>query len=90
LFNVLNGTMSLVGPRPIIGAEVAKYGSGFAAYCACRPGITGLWQVGGRNDVNYERRVALDQRYAEEWSLWLDVTILVRTVVVVTRGSGAY
>ncbi|MGE0745906.1 MAG: sugar transferase [Rhodospirillales bacterium] len=90
LFNVLAGEMSLVGPRPIVEAEVERYGGAFQHYCACRPGITGLWQVSGRNDVLYDRRVALDRQYAETWSLAADVAILLRTVVVVTRRSGAY
>ena len=70
LFNVVAGTMSLVGPRPIVEAEIERYGYGasFAAYCSCRPGITGLWQVHGRSNVDYSRRVELDRRYADQWS----------------------
>lgn len=90
LFNVLRGEMSLVGPRPIVEAEIDRYGSQFAAYCACRPGITGLWQVRGRSDVSYARRVELDAQYAQTWSLWLDFQILLNTVVVVVRRDGAY
>jgi exopolysaccharide production protein ExoY len=90
LFSVVTGTMSLVGPRPIVEAEIERYGAGFAAYCSCRPGITGLWQVHGRSDVNYSRRVELDQRYARQWSLYLDFVILLKTVIVITRREGAY
>jgi exopolysaccharide production protein ExoY len=90
LFNVVAGTMSLVGPRPIVEAEIERYGASFASYCSCRPGITGLWQVHGRNDVNYSRRVELDQRYARQWSLYLDLAILVKTVIVIARHDGAY
>jgi Undecaprenyl-phosphate galactose phosphotransferase WbaP len=90
LFNVVTGTMSLVGPRPIVEAEIERYGASFAAYCSCRPGITGLWQVHGRSDVDYVRRVELDRHYAYRWSLRLDLTILLKTVVVITRRHGAY
>jgi len=90
LFNVVAGTMSLVGPRPIVEAEIERYGASFAAYCSCRPGISGLWQVNGRNNVDYSRRVELDQCYAEQWSLALDLVIMLKTVVVVTRRDGAY
>ena len=90
LFNVLRGEMSLVGPRPIVAAEVQRYGGFFADYVSCRPGITGLWQVTGRNDVSYERRVALDAAYARQWSLLTDLRILMRTLVVVLRRDGAY
>ena len=90
LFNVLRGEMSLVGPRPIVEAEIDRYGAKFAAYCACRPGITGLWQVRGRSDVSYESRVEFDSQYARTWSLWLDLRILLSTVVVIVRRHGAY
>jgi lipopolysaccharide/colanic/teichoic acid biosynthesis glycosyltransferase len=90
LFNVVTGTMSLVGPRPIVEAEIGRYGADFLAYCSCRPGITGLWQVHGRSDVDYARRIELDRLYAREWSLLLDLTILLKTVIVVTRRHGAY
>lgn len=90
LLNVLRGEMSLVGPRPIVRAEVARYGSAMHEYIRCRPGITGLWQVSGRNDVDYQTRVELDCRYARTWQLWRDLSILMRTVGVVLRRSGAY
>ena len=90
LFNVLKGEMSLVGPRPIVVAEVERYGLAMEEYRACKPGITGLWQVSGRNDIDYAERVELDRRYAWTWSLKNDLMILVRTLGVVARRSGAY
>ncbi len=90
LINVIRGEMSLVGPRPIVADEVARYGNRFVAYRNCRPGITGLWQVSGRNDVSYRARVRLDSFYAARWSFMKDVFILVRTISVVFRRSGAY
>lgn len=90
LINVIRGEMSLVGPRPIVADEVERYGDRFIAYRNCRPGITGLWQVSGRNDVSYRARVRLDSFYAARWSFAKDVFILVRTVGVVFRRSGAY
>lgn len=89
LINVVRGEMSLVGPRPIVQAEIAKYGERFADYCAVRPGITGLWQVSGRNDTTYEERVALDSRYARSVSARNDVSIILRTVPALL-GKGAY
>src|SRR4029079_17236388 len=70
LWNVLSGEMSLVGPRPIVGAEKGKYGAEFRLYCTVRPGMTGLWQISGRNDTTYSSRVALDQYYVHNWSPW--------------------
>lgn len=90
LLNVLRGEMSLVGPRPIVSAEAAHYGTDFAAYLAMRPGITGLWQVSGRNNTTYAERVALDTRYVAERSMAGDMRILLRTVRVVLTGHGAY
>ena len=90
LWNVLRGDMSMVGPRPIVSAEVAKYGSGFRLYSQVSPGLTGLWQVSGRNDTHYTRRVELDCHYIRHWSLWMDFRILVKTVRVVLMGHGAY
>jgi len=90
LFNVVTGSMSLVGPRPIVEAEIDRFGRGLWAYFACRPGITGLWQIAGRNDIQYARRVELNERYTAEWSIWLDLAILSKTVVTVARRSGAY
>ena len=90
LINVLRGEMSLVGPRPIVDAEIPRYGRRFNAYCAPRPGITGLWQVSGRNDVSYRRRVALDTAYSARKSLALDMRILFATVPAVILRRGSY
>jgi exopolysaccharide production protein ExoY len=89
LINVLRGEMSLVGPRPIVQAEVARYGSAFPTCFAVPPGVTGLWQVSGRSDTTYAERVALDLDYASRWSLSRDIAILARTVpaVFAQRGS---
>lgn len=90
LWNVLIGEMSLVGPRPIVHSEVSRYGDRFDAFVSVKPGVTGLWQVMGRNNTTYDRRVSLDLYYARRWSLWLDLKILFRTIPVVVSGSGAY
>ena len=90
LINVITGEMSLVGPRPIVAAEVEKYGEHYAFYRRVTPGITGLWQVSGRNNTTYDERVTFDQYYVLNWSLWLDVYILKRTVRTVLTGDGAY
>jgi len=90
LINVLRGEMSIVGPRPIVHAEISKYGRCFRHYCAVKPGITGLWQVSGRNDVSYRRRVAMDRVYAQRKSFWLDVRLLFLTVPAVLFASGSY
>lgn len=90
LWNVLMGEMSLVGPRPITESEIARYGRYFVHYVRVRPGITGLWQISGRNDVSYRRRVAMDVTYARTASFALYLRILVFTVpaVLLARGSG--
>jgi len=90
LWNVLKGEMSLVGPRPIVGNEVAKYGEVFDLYTRVKPGITGLWQVSGRNDVSYPQRVEMDRYYICNWSVWFDIWILAKTVPVVLQRNGAY
>ncbi len=90
LWNVLNGSMSLVGPRPIVAAEVEKYGDHFKDYCAVKPGITGLWQVSGRSELSYSDRVELDRDYAQHWSLRGDADILLRTWSSVVNRDGAY
>lgn len=90
LFNVLLGDMSLVGPRPIVEAEVPLYGQHFAYYDLFRPGITGLWQVSGRSDIAFDRRVLFDREYASEWSCILDFKILTRTIPAVVTMRGAY
>jgi Undecaprenyl-phosphate galactose phosphotransferase WbaP len=89
-WNVLIGDMSFIGPRPIVAAEVPKYGEVIEMYHQVRPGISGLWQVSGRNDTTYDERVALDDYYVRNWSVWLDLHILIRTVKVVLFGKGAY
>lgn len=89
LFNVLRGEMVLVGPRPITVAELTRYGRVRWHYLSVRPGITGLWQVSGRNDTTYEERVALDRSYVEQRTLWLDLQILFKTVGVVLSRDGA-
>ena len=90
IWNVLKGDMSLVGPRPIVEKEVARYGRVFKLYTSVKPGITGLWQVSGRNDLGYEERVALDQFYVRHWSPWLDIYILARTIITLLKRDGAY
>ena len=90
LINVIRGDMSLVGPRPIVDAEVVRYGRRFEAYCTVRPGITGLWQVKGRNDVSYRRRVAIDTIYCANKSFGLDMRIVAATVPVVLFRRGSY
>ncbi len=90
LWNVITGSMSLVGPRPIVAAEVEKYGEFFADYCLVKPGVTGLWQVSGRSRVSYPERVQLDRHYAHHWSLAADVRILLRTFSSVANQDGAY
>ena len=90
IFNVLRGEMSLVGPRPIVDAEVGKYGRRFNNYCAMKPGITGLWQVSGRNDVSYRARVAMDCIYARERNVLMDGFIIAATVPAVLMRKGSY
>jgi exopolysaccharide biosynthesis polyprenyl glycosylphosphotransferase len=90
LFNVLRGHMSLVGPRPPLPEEVAAYPDDVRRRLAVKPGMTGLWQVSGRSDLPWEEAVRLDLRYVENWSLSLDLVIMMRTVSAVTRSSGAY
>jgi Undecaprenyl-phosphate galactose phosphotransferase WbaP len=90
IWNIFTGDMGLVGPRPIVDAEVEKYGKCFELYKQVRPGLTGLWQVSGRNDTTYERRVELDEYYVRNRSLKLDLEILLKTVSVVLNKDGAY
>jgi lipopolysaccharide/colanic/teichoic acid biosynthesis glycosyltransferase len=90
LINVIRGEMSLVGPRPIVAAEVPRYGHYIRDYCSVTPGITGLWQVSGRNDVSYRRRVALDVTYARSKSFVLDLKILLATIPAVLLRRGSY
>ena len=89
LFNVFAGDMALVGPRPIVEKEVAHYGSAYDTFASVKPGITGLWQASGRSDTDYARRVALDVQYVINWSPWMDIWILFRTVSAVLFMKGA-
>jgi exopolysaccharide production protein ExoY len=90
LWNVMRGEMSLVGPRPVVREELLRYGRNVRAYLSAKPGITGLWQVKGRNDTDYRRRVVLDTYYVRNQNLLLDLYILLKTTRVVLGGSGAY
>ena len=85
LWNVLRGEMSCIGPRPILASELARYGEFAADYMKARPGMTGLWQVSGRNRLSYEKRVEIDRAYTSGWSMWDDVRILPRTIFAVLR-----
>lgn len=90
LWNVLIGDMSLVGPRPIIDEEISKYGLYIEDFYMVRPGITGLWQVSGRSDTTYEERVMMDSWYVRNWSVWLDLIYLLRTIGILISKKGAY
>ena len=90
IFNVLQGDMSLVGPRPIVKDEISYYNKAYHLYTRVKPGMTGLWQVSGRNNTSYEQRVKLDLYYVNNWSIWLDLYILARTLKAVIAGKGAY
>lgn len=90
LWNVIRGEMSLVGPRPVVREELLRYGRNVRTYLSAKPGITGLWQVKGRNDTDYRRRVVLDTYYVRNQNLLLDLYILLKTTRVVLGGSGAY
>ena len=90
LLNVIKGEMSLVGPRPVVKDELRRYGEDQLYYTQVRPGLTGLWQISGRNDVDYGRRISLDTWYVRNWNLWYDVVILAKTCSVVLTRSGAY
>lgn len=90
LWNVLKGEMSLVGPRPVVEEELERYGDLMDYYLEVRPGITGLWQISGRSNIEYSDRVNLDAWYVQNWSVWYDLVILLKTVTVVLRCDGAY
>lgn len=91
IFNVLRGEMNFVGPRPVVQDEIDKYYKDDAEfYFMVKPGITGLWQVSGRSDTNYDFRVKIDKYYVMNWSLWLDIVILFKTIKVVLKRDGAY
>ena len=89
LFNVFAGDMTLVGPRPIVEGEVVHYGTAYETFASVKPGITGLWQASGRSDTDYARRVALDTHYILNWSPWLDLWILKKTLFAVLFMRGA-
>jgi exopolysaccharide production protein ExoY len=90
LLNIIAGHMSVVGPRPIVRDEIERYGRFFPNYCAVRPGLTGLWQISGRNDTSYAERVALDCRYVATKSFVGDVVIALKTVPAVLNAKGSY
>ncbi|MDD5369269.1 MAG: sugar transferase [Anaerolineaceae bacterium] len=90
LWNVLRGEMSLVGPRPFLDEQAALYGPGLWFYTQVRPGLTGLWQISGRNQLSFRERVQCDLDYLANWSIWIDLVILWQTPGVVMRGKGAY
>ena len=90
IWNVLRGEMSMIGPRPIVTEEVKHYGARFNFINQVKPGLTGLWQVSGRNNLDYESRVKLDEYYVKNWSIWLDFYILLKTVEAIVSGKGAY
>jgi Undecaprenyl-phosphate galactose phosphotransferase WbaP len=90
LYNILIGDMSLVGPRPFLPEQMQLYGNAYKLYVRVRPGLTGLWQVSGRNSTTFMERSQWDEYYVRQWSIWLDIYILLRTIWVVIRGDGAY
>jgi exopolysaccharide production protein ExoY len=90
LINVIRGEMSIVGPRPIVTDELRLYGPNASYYLMARPGLTGPWQVRGRSDEKYEDRVALDRAYVENWSLWKDTCIMLKTVPAILNPKGSY
>lgn len=90
LFNILKGDMSLIGPRPVTEPELVKYGEYKDYVLSVTPGLSGLWQVSGRSDTGYEERISFDTFYIQNWSIWLDIWILIKTVWVVINGKGAY
>lgn len=90
ILNILRGEMSIVGPRPVVMDELEMYGGSADYYLKSRPGLTGLWQVSGRNDVSYETRVAFDRHYVENWSMASDVRIILKTIPAVCLSRGSY
>ena len=89
LFNVIRGDMSLVGPRPIVNDEIALYADEYDNYSSMRPGISGLWQISGRSDVDFESRVQFDKRYNEDWSILFDLEIMLKTIPALLKRTGA-
>ncbi len=90
LLNILRGEMSVVGPRPVVDEELKVYDSSAVFYLQTRPGLTGLWQISGRNDVSYESRIAFDTHYVQNWSLVQDMSIILRTIPAVCLARGSY
>ena len=90
LINILKGEMSTVGPRPVTADELPMYDQFLSYYLASRPGLTGLWQVSGRNDVDYDTRVQMDTAYVKNWSFFQDIIIILKTIIVVLKKDGAY
>ena len=90
LINVIRGDMSLVGPRPVVPSEVARYGDKLGLYLQARPGITGVWRVSGRNDCGYDQRIEMDANYVRNWRLSADIVILTRTLGAVIARKGSY
>jgi exopolysaccharide production protein ExoY len=90
IINILQGHMSIVGPRPVVRDELENYGNAAVFYLKSRPGLTGLWQISGRNDISYDTRVAFDRHYVENWSLILDLRIIIKTVPAVCLARGSY
>ncbi len=90
LFNILTGEMSFVGPRPVTEPELARYGDFSDYILSVQPGLSGMWQVSGRSDTGYEERITLDTYYIQNWSVWLDIWIIIKTAWVVVKGKGAY
>ncbi|TKT69327.1 sugar transferase [Aquamicrobium sp. LC103] len=90
IINILRGEMSIVGPRPVVHEELENYGNAAVHYLKTRPGLTGLWQISGRNDVSYDARVEFDRHYVENWSLARDIVIIVKTVPAVCMSRGSY
>lgn len=89
-FNILTGEMSFVGPRPVTKPELEKYGTKSDFILLAQPGLSGMWQISGRSDTGYEERITLDSYYIQNWSVWLDIWIIIKTVIVVIKGKGAY
>ncbi len=89
-FNVLTGEMSFIGPRPVTEPELAKYGEKSKLILSVQPGLSGMWQISGRSDTGYEERITLDSYYIQNWSVWLDIWIIIKTVYIVIKGKGAY
>ena len=90
LWNIFIGEMSFVGPRPVTEEELEKYGENADYILTVTPGLSGMWQISGRSDTGYEERINLDTYYIQNWSVWLDIWIIIKTVWVVINGKGAY